>query len=76
MVIEKGLSDYQMSATDIKVYYTKQKPFMVHCRKFENFCNNSFLEDIELLLSNLCIQPQRISEYNPSQTCTIKKKMC
>ena len=58
MVIETGLSDFhKMSVTVMKMlYYTKQKSFIVHYRKFKNFCNDSFIKDIELLLSKLCNQ--------------------
>ena len=42
-----------MSATVMKMYYTKQKPSIVHYRNFKNFCNDSFIKDIELLLSKL-----------------------
>ena len=45
-----------MSATIMKIYYTKQIPPIVHYRKFKNFCNDSFIKDIELLLSKLCNQ--------------------
>ena len=57
MVIETGLSDFRkMTATVMKMYYTKQKPSIVHYRKFKSFCNNSFIKDIELRLSKLCNQ--------------------
>ena len=57
VVIETGLSDFhKMSATVMKMYYTKQKPSIVRYRKFKNFCNDSFIKDIELLLSKLCHQ--------------------
>ena len=57
MVFETGLSDFhKMSATVMKMYYTKKKPFIVHYRKFKCICNDSFIKDIELLLSNLCDQ--------------------
>ena len=43
-----GLSDFhKMSATFMKVYYTKQKLSVVHYRKFKNFCNDSFIKDAE-----------------------------
>ena len=42
-----------MSATVMKMYYTKQKPSIVRYREFKNFCNDSFVKDIELLLSKL-----------------------
>ena len=45
-----------MSATVVKMYYTKPKSSIVRYRKFKNFCNDSFLKDIELLLSKLCNQ--------------------
>ena len=38
MVIGTGLSDFhKMSATVMKMYYTKQKPSFVHYRKFKTF---------------------------------------
>ena len=57
MVFETGLSDFhKMSVTVMKMYYAKQKPSIVHYRKFKNFCNDSFIKDTELLLSKLCDQ--------------------
>ena len=57
MVFETGLSDFhKMSATVMKMYYTKQKPSIVHYRKFKNFCKDSFIKDTELLLSKLSDQ--------------------
>ena len=56
VVFETGLSGFhKMSATVMKMYYTKQKPSIVHYRKFKNF-NDSFIKDIEMLLSKLCNQ--------------------
>ena len=55
LVFETGLSYFhKMSATVIKMYYTKQKPSIVHYLKLKNFCNDSFIKDSELLLSELC----------------------
>ena len=45
-----------MSATVMKMYCTKQKPSIVRYRKFKNFCNDSFIKDIELLFSKFCNQ--------------------
>ena len=57
MLIETGLSDFhKMSATVMKMYYTKQKPSKSRYRKLKNFCNDSFIKDIELPLSKLCNQ--------------------
>ena len=33
------------------MYCTKQKLSIVHYRMFKHFCNDSFIKDIELLLS-------------------------
>ena len=64
MVFETGLSDFhKMSATFMKMYYTKQKPSMVPYRKFKNCCNDSFIKDTELLLSKLCEQQIVPLEY-------------
>ena len=40
----------------MKMYYTKQKPSIIHYRKFKNVFNDSFIKDTELLLSKLCDQ--------------------
>ena len=57
MVIETGLSYFhKMSATVIKMHYTKQNPSIVYNHKFKNSGNNSFIKDIEILLSQLCNQ--------------------
>ena len=57
MTFETGLSDFhKMSATVMKMYYTKQKPSILHYHKFKNFCNDSLMKDTELLLSKLCDQ--------------------
>ena len=40
----------------MKMYYVKQKPFIVHYHKFKNFCKDSFIKERELLLSKLCDQ--------------------
>ena len=46
-------SFHQMNATVMKMYYTKQKPSIVHYRNFKNFCNGSFIKDTELFLPKL-----------------------
>ena len=57
MVFETGLSDFhKMCAAVMKMYYTKQKPSIVHNRKFKKVFNDSFIKDTELLLSKLCNQ--------------------
>ena len=57
VVFETALSDFhKMSVTVMKMYHAKQKPSIVHYRKFKNFCNDSFIKDMELLLSKLCDQ--------------------
>ena len=57
VVIETGLSDFhKISATVMKMYYTNQKPSIVHYRKFKNVCSDFFIKDIELFLSKLCNQ--------------------
>ena len=54
VVIKTGLPDiYKMSATVTKMYYTKQKPSIIHYGKFKNFLNDSFMKDTEILLSEL-----------------------
>ena len=44
VIFETGLSDFhKMGVTVFKMYYAKQKPSIVHYRKFKNFCNDSFI---------------------------------
>ena len=46
VVFETGLSDFhKISVTVMKMYYAKQKPYIVHYPKFKNFCNDSFTKD-------------------------------
>ena len=52
MVIETGLADFhKMCITVMKMYYSKQKPTIIHYRKFKNFSNNAFIKDLQALLS-------------------------
>ena len=45
VVFETGLSDFhKMRVAVMKIYYAKQKPSIVHYRKFKNFCNDSFIK--------------------------------
>ena len=42
MVIETGLSDFHKTCiTIMKMYYSKQKPTIIHYRKFKDFNNNA-----------------------------------
>ena len=51
MGIEIGLSDFHKKcATVMKMYYSKQKPIIHYC-KFKDFNNDSFVVDIETLLT-------------------------
>ena len=52
MVIETGLSDFhKMCITVMKMYYSKQKPTIIHYRKFKDFNNNAFIKDLQAVLS-------------------------
>ena len=52
MVIETGLSDfYKMCIAAMKMYYSKQKPSIIHYRKFKDFNNDSFIKDLKTVLS-------------------------
>ena len=52
MVIETGLSDFhKMCITVMKMYYSKQKPTIIHYRKFKDFNNDSFIKDLQTLLT-------------------------
>ena len=75
MVIETGLSDfYKMSAVVMKMYCTKQKPSIVHCHKFKNFCNDSLIKYIEMLLSKSCNQQNvRFKILKESVSITLSK---
>ena len=48
MVNGTGLSNFRkMCVTVMTMYYNKQKPSIVHYRKFQNFCNDTFTEDVK-----------------------------
>ena len=52
MVIETGLSDFhKMCITVMKMYYSKQKPTIIHYRKFKDFSNDLFMKDLQTLLT-------------------------
>ena len=52
MVIETGQSDFHnMCITVMKMYCSKQKPTIIHYRKFKNFNNDSFIKDLQTLLT-------------------------
>ena len=52
MVIETGLSDFhKMCTTVMKMYHSKQKPSIIHYRKFKDFNNDAFKKDLKTLLS-------------------------
>ena len=54
MVIDTGLSDsHKMCITVVKMYYSKQKPFIIHYRKFKDFNNDYFIKDLQTLLTKL-----------------------
>ena len=55
MVIDTGLSDFhKMCVTVMKMYFVKQKPTIVHYRKFKNFNNDAFLKDLKKILALSC----------------------
>ena len=52
MVIETGLSDFhKICITVMKMCYSKQKPSIIHYRKFKDFNNDDFIKDFKRLLS-------------------------
>ena len=75
VVTETGLSDFhKISATVMKMYYTKRKPSIVHYRKFKNFFSDFFIKDIELLLPKLCNQQNvRFKILKESVSITLDK---
>ena len=52
MVIEIGLSDFhKIGVTVMKMYYSKQKPSIIHYRKFKDFNKDYFIKDLQTLLT-------------------------
>ena len=50
--ITTGLSDFhKMGITVMKMYYSTQKPTIIHYRKFKDFSNHSFIKDLQTLLA-------------------------
>ena len=51
-VIETGLSDFhKMSLTVMKVFYNKQKRKIIRCRKCKGFPNETFMDELEIVLA-------------------------
>ena len=54
MVIETRLSDlHAMCISVMKMYYPRQKPSIIHYRKFKDFDNDAFIKDLKTLPSKL-----------------------
>ena len=52
MVIETDLSDFlKICITAMKMYYSKQKSSIIHYRKFKDFNIESFIKDLQTLLT-------------------------
>ena len=52
IIIEKGLSDFhKMCVTVMKMYYSKQKPTIIHYHELKDFNNETFIKDLNALLS-------------------------
>ena len=52
MVFGTGLSDFhKMCITVMKMYYSEQKPSIIHYLKFKDFNNDSFVKDLQTLLT-------------------------
>ena len=52
IAIEAGLSDFhKMCIMVMKMYYSKQKLSIIHYRKFRDFNNDSFIRDLQTLLT-------------------------
>ena len=52
-VIEAGLSDFRkMCVTVMKMYWSKQKPCIIHYRKLKDFNNDAFIKDLRLFYQN------------------------
>ena len=52
MVIKIGLSDFhKMYITVMKKYYSKQKPSIIHYRKFKDFNKDYFIKNLQALLT-------------------------
>ena len=52
MVNETGSSDFhKMCTTVMKMYHSRQKPSIIHYRKFKDFNNDAFIKDLKTLLS-------------------------
>ena len=63
-----------MSATVMKIYYTKQKPSIVRYCKFKNFCNDSFIKDI-VKKSFRSLEPKKAAQKDDIKTNLLKKNV-
>ena len=51
MFIETGLSDFRKICITVMKMYSKQKPSIIHYRKFKDFNSDAFIKDFKTLLS-------------------------
>ena len=62
--VETGISDFhKMVVTVLKVFYKKQKPKIIKYRKYSNFNNDMFQEDLNNELLNVHLNNAELSEY-------------
>ena len=62
--VKTGISDFhKMVLTVLKVFYKKQKPKIIKYRKYNNFNNDMFREDLNNELLNVHLNNAELSEF-------------
>ena len=64
VAVETGISDFhKMVVTVLKVFYKKQKPKISQYRKYDNFNNDLFREELNNELLNVDLNNAELSEF-------------
>ena len=64
VAVETGISDFhKMVVTVLKVFYKKQKPKIIQYRKYDNFNNDLFREELNNELLNVDLNNAELSEF-------------
>ena len=74
VAVETGISDFhKMVVTVLKVFYKKQKPKISQYRKYDNFNNDLFREELNNELLNVDLNNAELSEFTETFMSLIDK---
>ena len=74
IVVETGISDFhKMLVTVLKVLYKKQKPKIIRYRKYDNFNNDLFREEVNNEFLNVDLNNAELSEFTETFVSLLDK---